>query len=307
MRSVAVDRLEGEARHLKGDWEGALTCFGRVARSDGPLAPGIAWRMGLIHHVAGDLDVALSLYSRGVDGEGLTADHALVRAWAAAAHWLRSDLPETRRFAEEAWALSRLTSDDRALAACHTALALVAAMEGDRRANDAHYIRALRHAERAGDVQQVIRIRANRGSRLSEEGRYEEALAELDAAITLGELNGFGSFWALSLTNRGQVLAQLGRLDEAMRELLVARDEYQRLESRLVSYPLAHMGYVHLARGETALARAAYEEALEVAEGPGNVQGLSQALAGLARALVDRDPDQARRRSTWAEALVRDG
>jgi len=80
-----------------------------------------------------------------------------------------------------------------------------------------HYLRALDHAERAGDVLQVIRIRANRGSLFLEEGYYSEAIAELDAAIGQADLAGFASLRALALMNRGEVARRLGRLDDAAR------------------------------------------------------------------------------------------
>ncbi len=48
------------------------------------------------------------------------------------------------------------------------------------------------HAERAGDVVQMIRIHSNMGSHFSEEGSYADAIAELDTAIGLAELAGSG-------------------------------------------------------------------------------------------------------------------
>lgn len=170
LRSPALDQLEGEARHARGDWEGALVCFGRLAFPGDPLPAGAAWRMGLIHHLRGELDTALALYERGQVGPGHDRDRSLVLAWAAAARWLRGDLDAATKLAEEAFALADGCGDHRALAAAHTALAMLAALAGDRRANDAHYLRALDHAERAGDALQLIRIRTNRGSRCLEEG-----------------------------------------------------------------------------------------------------------------------------------------
>jgi tetratricopeptide (TPR) repeat protein len=184
--------------------------------------------------------------------------------------------------------------DDQALAAAHTALAMLAARESDRRTNFVHYQRALEHAERAGDVLQVIRIRANRGSHLVEESNYHEAVDELDEAIRLAELAGFASFQALALSNRGEALLCLGRLDEAIADLEDARAIQQRLGSRLISYPLFHLGDVFRERGDLALARVAYQEAVAVSEGAGDSAGRS-ALAGLARVLVIEEPEEAAR------------
>ena len=89
-------------------------------------------------------------------------------------------------------------------------MAMLAALDGDRRGNDAHYLLALRAAEEAADVLQVVRIRTNRGSHFMEEGSYAEALQELDVAVRLAELTSFASFLALSLSNRGETKLRWG-------------------------------------------------------------------------------------------------
>jgi ATP/maltotriose-dependent transcriptional regulator MalT/DNA-binding SARP family transcriptional activator len=288
----AVHRVAGEAHQVRGEWDAALERYGRLAEA-GEVDAAVAWRMGLIHHLRGDLDLALQVYERGRLGTGEARDDALLLAWTAAAYWLRGDVETCRDRAERASEIATGCGDHQALAAAHTALAMLAALESDRRANDAHYLRALDHAERAGDVLQVIRIRANRGSRLCEEGYYREALDELDVAIRLAEVAGFASFQSLALSNRGEALLRLGRLDEAISDLEAARDIQQRLGSRLVSYPLGTLGDVFRERGDLALARSAYEEAVEVSSGSGDLQGLVPALAGLARVLVGEEPAEA--------------
>jgi len=293
LRTPRIDQLEGEARQVRGDWDGALRCFQRIASGRGAMDPGVAWRMGLIHHLRGDLDAAVAAYRRGsVDRSG-GRDVALLHSWWASALWLRGETDACRDLATRALAEAEAASDDSALAAAHTVLAMLAAVDSDRRANDAHYLRALDHANRANDVLQAIRIHANRGSRFSEEGYYAEALTELDEAIRLADLSGFAAFRALALSNRGQALLTLGRLDEAIAELEAARDLYQRMESRLVAYPLTHLGVVYRERGDMALARANFEEALAVADGSGDQQALVPALAGLARVVVRSEPKRA--------------
>ena len=159
--------------------------------------------------------------------------------------------------------------------------------------NDAHYLRALDHAERAGDALQIIRIRVNRGSRNLEEGAYGAAIVELDLAIRLADLGGFGAFRALALTNRGESRLRLGHLEEAIADLDAARVIYQRLGSDDVAYPLGILGDVYRERGDAALARAAYEEAARRGDAMGDLQALVPALAGLARVLAGDDPEQA--------------
>jgi ATP/maltotriose-dependent transcriptional regulator MalT/DNA-binding SARP family transcriptional activator len=292
-RDVALDRLLGEAHQLRGDWDEALACLGRAAGDEGAIDAGLAWRIGLIHHLRGQLDEALAAYRRGRDDAGPSGDLALLHAWHASAHWLRGDADLCRTLATQAYEVAVASGEDRALAAAHTVLAMLAALEGDRASNDAHYLRALDHAERAGDVLQVIRIRVNRGSRNLEEGAYEAAIAELDLAIRLADLGGFGAFRALALTNRGESRLRLGRLEEAIADLDAARLIYQRLGSDDVAYPLMILGDVYRERGDAALARAAYEEAARRGDAMGDLQALVPALAGLARVLAGDDHAQA--------------
>jgi DNA-binding SARP family transcriptional activator len=292
-RDAALDRLLGEAHQLRGDWDEALACLGRAAGAAGTIDAGLAWRIGLIHHLRGHLDEALAVYRRGRADQEPSGDLALLHAWHASAHWLRGDAGLCRTLATQAHEAAVASGEDRALAAAHTVLAMLAALEGDRASNDAHYLRALDHAERAGDVLQVIRIRVNRGSRNLEEGAYEAAIAELDLAIRLADLGGFGAFRALALTNRGESRLRLGRLEEAIADLDAARLIYQRLGSDDVAYPLMILGDVYRERGDAALARAAYEEAARRGDAMGDLQALVPALAGLARVLAGDDADQA--------------
>ncbi len=300
LRTTVIVQLEGEACHVVGQWERALVCLSSLAPPEGPLPASVAWRLGLIHHLRGDLDLALAAYERGTDAMEPPPDRALVLAWAAAVWWLRGDAKRCRELAEAADAEARACGDHRAAAAAQTALAMLAAMEGDRWANDAHYVRALDHAEQAGDALQIIRIRANRGSRYVEEGAYDDALAELEVALRLADVTGFPSVRALALLNRGQALYHLGRLEEAQRDLDASRATFASLGSRMASYALANLGDVHAARGESALARASYEEALAMAEAVGDLQGTVPAHAGLARVLLGEDVDAAQRHAEQA-------
>jgi DNA-binding SARP family transcriptional activator len=296
-RPLAVHGLEGDARQLSGDWDGALVCYDRATGGQEALEPGLAWRMGLIHHLRGDLTTALAIYARGDLEAGSSSeltDEALLVAWTATAHWLRGDGDRCRALADDAMDRARRSRDDRALAAAHTVQALVAALDGDRLANDGHYLRALDHAERAGDLLQIVRIRLNRGSRLNEEGFYAEAIAELDLAIGLADLGGYAALKGIALGNRGEAHWRLGRFELAIDDLDRAVAIFQRLGSLMVAYPLGLVGDVHAARGRTALARASFSEAAEVGRRSGDMQSLVPALSGLARLLAEDDPAAAR-------------
>ncbi|MQA25682.1 MAG: tetratricopeptide repeat protein [Micromonosporaceae bacterium] len=291
-RDRSVERLAGEAHQLRGEWEQALASYARAA-DDGPLDPGLAWRMGLIHYLRGDLEAALAAYQRGRIGDEPSRDVALLLAWTASCHWMRGAPDECGRWAARALRVATRADDAQALAAAHTVLAMLAAYEGDRRGNGAHYLKALQHAEQAGDVLQLVRIRCNRGSHHLEEGAYLEALAELDIAIGLADVSGFAAFGALALTNRGEARLGLGRLEEAQRDFEAAVEVFGDLGSGLIANALHKLGTLRCLRGETAAARQAYEQALRHAEQAGDAQSLVPALAGLARLLADEEPERA--------------
>ncbi|MEP6813735.1 MAG: tetratricopeptide repeat protein, partial [Actinomycetota bacterium] len=273
LRSTSIEQLVGEAHEIRGEWDEALECFARAAGDRERLDAGLAWRLPLIHHLRGRLADALEVYDRGqLDGAD-PRDAALLLAWKASVCWLRGDTEGCRASAEHAFLRASAAGDARALAAAHTVLAMLAALTGDRLGNDAHYLRALDYAERAGDVLQIVRVRTNRGSQHLEEGEYEQALVELEIATRLGDLSGFTVFRALALTNRGEAHFRLGRLEEATADLEASKALYQRAGSRMVCYPLAKLGDVYRERGDVALAQASYEDALARAEESGDVQG----------------------------------
>ncbi len=297
-----IVQLEGEARQVLGDWEGAKACFQRLV-GEGPIPAAVAWRLGLIQYVRGELEEALATYARGVRDGTLRAEEALLLAWWASAHWMRGEIDRCRELVAEAMATARAVQDDRALAVAHTVMAMLAAVDSDPRANAAHYLHALEHAERAGDVLQQIRIHVNQGSHHIREAGYAQGIAEVDVAIRLADLAGFAMFRALAMNNRGEALLGLGRLDEAIAELNGSRALYQRLDSRLVAQPLATLGEVYRHRGDRAMARACYEEAVGIAEEDRNLQALMPSLAGLARLRVEDEPDDALALAERAVAL----
>ncbi|MGH2749454.1 MAG: BTAD domain-containing putative transcriptional regulator [Actinomycetota bacterium] len=293
LRGRRILQLEGEALQVRGDWVGALACFERVARDEDHLEPEIAWRMVLIHYLSSEPDDALETFDRArIDGSD-PRNEALLLAWTATVHWMRGEAKMCREHAEQAMSKARSVGDSEALAVTHTVMALLAALEADRRANDAHYIQALEHAERTRDVLLIARVRTNRASHHMEESSYSEALGELDIAIRLADLAGFVIIQALALANRGEVKFYLGKLDEAIADNEAAKSLYQRANSRRVSYPLCTLADIHRERGENALARAAYEEAIDQSDEPKDLQALVPALSGLARLLATEDPERA--------------
>ena len=294
---------EAGARLIRGDYDEALALVQPSVPPDGPVPMSAGLVAGLVHHLRGELDEALAMYERALAGDGEPALRALVLGWAASAAWLVGDVERSRALTEATASTAAACGDDRALAMAFTARGMMAAIDGDRRAMH-HYERALAHAEAAHDHVQIVRIRTNRGSRYLSEGYFREALTELDEAVRLADLAGIALVGALASSNRGEALMGLGRLDEAVREFEAARAGYERIGSRMASYPLTHLGTVHRLQGHVSLARAHFEEALSIGESSGDHQGLVPALAGLAMVLAESDPDEAFRLAARAGSLA---
>jgi DNA-binding SARP family transcriptional activator/Tfp pilus assembly protein PilF len=288
-----LDGIAAEAYQLNGDWDAALHRYERTAGA-GPMRPRLAWRMGLIHHLRGDLDRALAAYSGAAQTDDEPVERAMLLAWWASACWLKGDAAGSLELARQAAEIAQREGDHRSLAAAHTALAMHAAMTGDRVANDGHYLQALEHAERAADVLQMIRIHGNRGSMLIEEGLYTEAITELDTAIELAAMGGYAAFRALGLSNRGEAKHRLGALEEALSDLRAAHELYARMGSSLAAYPLSHMGELYRLRGDVAQATSCLDEAMRLADGAHDVQGIVQTASRMAMVLAASDPAAAR-------------
>lgn len=284
-------RLRGLAHHALGRWDEARRLLASVADDGHPDAV-VAWRLGLIHHLRGEIDDALACYASGRDAEP-PADAVICAAMYATARWLRGERDACAEAADDALERALDLGEDGPLAAAHTVLAMLAALDGDRRANDAHYRRALEHAERAGDTFQLIRIRANRASHHNEEGAYAEALTELEGVSRLAELTGFSPFVAVALSNRAEALIHLGRLEEAAADAADAVATWRALGSRLVVYALEQVASVQRLRGDRAGATATYTEALAEAEAASDAQGLVSSLVALAELRCDEDPEDA--------------
>jgi DNA-binding SARP family transcriptional activator len=307
-RSVAETSGVSLLRHVDaGEWEHAIERAGRTAGGVGPLPARTAWPVTMVLYLQGELDVAESVLARSgstVDEVDETADRALLAAWAASVEWARGDVSACRRDAGRALSLAQSCGEPRPLAAAHTVLALLAAMEGDRRSNDRHYALALDAAVRAGDRTQQLRIRANRASQRLEEGDLAGALTELDEALGLvaDDPGPHPAMVGLAQHNRADLLLRSGRLVAARDGFRAARTTLQRVGTGTVAYPLTGLGECHELRGDLPQARAAYEEAVLVARATGITQALVPALCGLARVLAATGDAAAR--PTAAQAVA---
>ncbi|RMB62197.1 BTAD domain-containing putative transcriptional regulator [Tessaracoccus antarcticus] len=298
-RTPELDLLEGLARYGSGDWDGALRRLESLAARDARAA----LTAGLIHHLDGSIESALAHYRTGLAAEPDDRTRALLAGWAAAVHWVRGEVPRCRELVAEATRLAQACWDPQAQAVAETAAAMLAALDGDRRANAAHYLRALDCAERAGDPLMLVRIRANRASALCDEDAYPAAIQMLDEALQICDMAGGSPYRRLVLTNRGQALSHLGRLDEAVDDLQTARDDAQSAGSVIGGYALAYLGDVYHLQGLSLLAKACFEEAVTVSRAANDVQGLVPALTGLALVVLDEQPELAGRLAAQAVAL----
>ncbi len=245
----------------------------------------VAWRMGLVSYQAGEPTAALAAYARGRLDREDTLDEALLLAWSATACWMLGDRGGCARFAGRARAAAARCGDGAALAAAHSALALAAKLAGDRSGNGRHWALALAAAERAGDLLQVVRIRANRGSHFLEEGRPADAVIELDQAAQLAERIGFVVAVGLCCSNLGLCLLQLGQFGAAVAAFERSKAAFQAVGSRMIAYALVGLGDAYRERGDLALARAAYSEAMATGETTDS-QAWLPAVTGLARVLA---------------------
>lgn len=293
LRTPRIESLLAEALAFRGEWAQALRSLDAAGLEDeGPLSSELATQLGLIHHTRGDLAAAIAAYGRGPDQED-SAAFAVLLGWSATAHWLRGELDAARSCVEHAMELALRHGDDRALAYAHTAAALVAASDGDRRGNINHYHQALAAAEQVGDELQQARILTNLGSHHLEEGRYSEALEVTGRSIDLAERQGFATIIGVARCNRSEALLQTGAVDEAIADAERAREVFARIGARTEAYAHHVLAAARAERGELALARQAYERALRLGSPSGDRQALVPAHLGLAWVLAGTDPDGA--------------
>ena len=148
-------------------------------------------------------------------------------------------------------------------------------------------------AERIGNVLAVCSARRRIGMTQADRGQLESALAGVSATLEQADRTGVFEFQGSTRWGRGVIHFVLGRLDEAEADFVSALEVYERLGSTWMAAPLIGLGDVHRERGEPAQARSAYERALALGERGGQVAHEFAAAAGLARLLVDEEPEQA--------------
>ncbi|HEX2298078.1 MAG TPA: hypothetical protein VHH34_06095, partial [Pseudonocardiaceae bacterium] len=298
-----VQGVIGYAHQVRGQWSSVLEQLQRTTQDQEELQPAVAWRMGLVYYARGELDAALAMYRRARLGREDTADEAQLLAWSAAASRLVGDYDRCCELATRALVAAQRCPDLSARAAAYSALALLAAAQGDPLHTEEYGAVALHAAESADDLLETVRVRAFRAMHLLARGRPTEGLQEAEITLELNERCGHRLGVALALTHRGTARARLGQLEDALGSFMTARDLFQDMGSRFVAWPLIGIGSVYRMRGQLAQARAAYEEGLAMAEPCHEILGLAGALIGLARTRASDDIAAARDLAERAVAL----
>ncbi len=292
-----IQQVLGQAQQVRGQSTQALQHFQRASRDQDVLEPALAWRLGLITFAHGEFAEVQALTGRTRLHREDSLDEIRVLTLSASAYRMIGDLAGLRRMASRARAAARRCGEPRAWSGVHHVFALLTAAEGDWLQADAHCADALRCAEECDDLLQVIWTRACQAFQQFEAGAPRNALADAQIALSLSERCENPFIIAHLLTTRGRARARLGMLEAAAADFTVAIDLFQRIGSRFLAWPLCGLGDLHRARGQLVRARAAYEEALTLAEPGHDVFGLSSALIGLARVTAVDDPKGAQERA----------
>jgi ATP/maltotriose-dependent transcriptional regulator MalT/DNA-binding SARP family transcriptional activator len=299
---LELDMIRGEALMAVGDWDGAMELFRTIqARSgDAPLDPGTAWRFGALLYLRSELDSAFGVLSAGhTEGPG-TSDDALVSAWLGATLWARGDVEAANRVAIVALRQAEASGDHAARAAAHVAISMAAASRGEPERNERHSRLALSAALQAGDSGLLARIHNNRSSKALEDGDYQRAVEEADAALATGA--GHNVYATLAMSNKAQALIRNGALDEARALLMQSIDRFSSLGSLLMCAPYTLLAHIDAERGDYVRARMSFERGQRMAEDAADVHAIAQALSGLAWVLAQDDPDRARTHAADAVA-----
>jgi DNA-binding SARP family transcriptional activator len=279
---------------VRGQWAQALQYFQRAGYDRDALEPALSRRVGLIAFSQGEFDEVQALALRARLDREDTLDETRVLALSAIAHRMAGDFVGLQKVAARARAAAQRCGEPRAWSRVHHVFALLAAAEGDWRQADAHCADALRSAEESDDLLQLMWIRASRAFHQFEMGAPRQALADAQIVLSLSQQCEDPFLIAHALTIRGRACGRLGMLKAAAGNFTTAVDLFQRISSRFLAWPLCGLGDLHRTRGQLVRARAAYEEALTLAESNHDVFGLSSALIGLARIAAADDLTRAR-------------
>lgn len=303
-----IQQLLGHARQVCGQWSEARMFYRRAGEptagdDSGEMEPGLAWRVGVLAFEQGDLAHVLAACDHArLTGQN-PAEEARLLVLAATAQRMMGDLGECRALLARAAEVARRCERPQAWSAVHQGQAILAAAEADRRQAAAHCDEALRHAERAGDLLQLVWIRVCRAFHVLAMGSPRDAARDAETALRLIDGRELPFLTAQALSVRGRARIQLGRLDTARADLTTSVELFQHLGSRFLAWPLCGLGDLHRIKDELVRARSAYEEALTLCEPSRDIYSQSHALGGLARVRAADDLTVARELAERAVAV----
>jgi DNA-binding SARP family transcriptional activator len=276
--------IHGDALRMSGDVAGALRVFAPLLAGPGPYDPGLAWRAGMAHYLAGDFPAALTTYEQAAE-TGAPADLVRLAAGRASALAWAGENEAAAAQSSRAITLATEAGDDRATAAAHIAAGVTAV--GARQED--HLTAGLAAARRAGDVVQAARALVNLTDGLLRDARYPQALEVAQRALAAAEVGGPPGVLVTALHNLGEALTKLGRYAEAARHQERSVRCSRRFGLGRTALGLAGLADLHWRLGQREQSRTAYAEAVDVARAADQPQVLALALAGLARVLAE-DP-----------------
>ncbi|WP_088283396.1 BTAD domain-containing putative transcriptional regulator [Kineosporia sp. A_224] len=298
----------GDARRMAGDARGALRTLlplADAADRAGHWPPDLAWRVAMVHYMAGDPREAVEVCRQVGDGvrlgeDGDDVDAVLLATAEMSALFALGDVEGIGRLVTGAVARAERSGRPRALAAAH--LVAAGAAEGDAR--EEHLRLAGESAAADGDVVTLARVLVNRTFTLLGRARFAEAGELGSAAVRAAEAGAPPGLLIAARANLAEALRRVGRFDEAVfhaeRALLACR----RAGVARASSAILVLGWVARVLGRPEQARMAFEEAVDLARERAQTRELTSALTSLAWLLLDTTPDGSRAEVEAAQALV---
>ena len=290
LRPTTVSGAVSHALILRGEFEQAeewLSLF-RESLSEERIAGEIAVQRSLIHMSRGDSAGALAVLETCEPDPG-----PFIEAFMAYQLVTLGRLEDAARMVERALEESRDETSSTPYAEAVMASAEVDRVHGDTATVEERFRAAADVADRIDNMLLACSARWRIALVQAERGQLAAALAEMSGALELADRIGGFEFQGVTRWGRGFISFVLGRLDEAEADLLSSVEVYERLASAWMAVPLVGLGDLHRERGEPAQARSAYERALVVSSRSGAVDHEAAAAAGLARVLVDDEPEEA--------------
>jgi tetratricopeptide (TPR) repeat protein len=159
---------------------------------------------------------------------------------------------------------------------------------------------ALRAARRAGNRQATATALRSLGDVHTQLGRFREAVAHLEQALTLFRALGDGRGEARTLVNLGNAHREQGLFDEAVAQFEQALRRFRGLgDGRGEAWTLEGLGVVHRQQGRFDEGTACFEQALTLFHRVGDRRGEAHCLVNLSAAARDRG--QAQTALHWLE------